>query len=639
MIDLTTFLENFHFLRPYFLLALPVGMGFFYTLRHSFSGQSSWKSVIDASLLTHLIDQPENNPKKSWHVASLFIAWIIACFAMAGPAWERLPQNAEKNQDALIIILDLSLSMYAEDQKPSRIINARRKIADLLTARKDGLTALIVYSGDAHIVTPLTTDTETIATLIPVLEPGMMPKIGTNLGSAILEADNILTKSGSKKADVILLTDEITESQFSLLENMGQKNLHLSLLTFGTSTGAPIPMNNGFMKTQSGDTVIAKLNWDDIASFASANHILAVQSNFDDSDIHLLLDNLSTSEKTQATERTFDLWQDAGHWLTLLLIPFMLINFRRGWILLVLLVVIPDNSYAMSWDDLWQTKDQQAAAAFKNGDIKNAAGTFENPLWKASAEYKNGNYQGALDGFKQDTSAHGLYNKGNALAKSGLLDEAIKAYDEALKKQPDLADAEFNKSLVKKLLDQQKQQDKQQQQNKQNQDQQNQDKDQQQDQQNGDQKKDGEQQQQGENNQQQADNKPQDSSDSKPGESKPDESKPDESKQNADASDQQSEQQSQQADSADKNDENKKAAEQQAQQAPKNDSTKPDDKKPEQAVSEMTPMEKEQQQALQQWLRKIPDDPGQLLRNKFRYQYENNRNQNEHIDKDSEQLW
>ena len=179
-------IDNFHFLRPWLLLALPLGILFLFLLRRQLAGNSNWQSVIDPQLLGYLMEKPGQVKKQRWRGLSLLLAWILACMAIAGPAWERSNQPVVKNQ-ALIVVLDLSLSMYAEDQKPSRIINARHKIADLLAARKDGLTALIVYSGDAHIVAPLTDDTETIKTMLPALEPGIMPKFGSNLPSALKE--------------------------------------------------------------------------------------------------------------------------------------------------------------------------------------------------------------------------------------------------------------------------------------------------------------------------------------------------------------------------------------------------------------------------------------------------------------------
>lgn len=636
-------ITQFHFLRPLWLLALPAGLLFLFLLRRQLSHASNWQSVIDPQLLGFLIDQPGQARQRRWAGLSLVLAWFIACLAMAGPAWERSQQEVVKSQSALILVLDMSLSMYAQDQQPSRLVHARRKISDLMAARKDGLTALVVYSGDAHIVAPLTDDRETINTLLPALEPQIMPKFGSNLPAALREAEKVLQHGGLQQAELVLLTDEISPTHLAAIDQLDKQKFHVAFLAFGTADGAPVPLQQGFLKDQSGTTVIARLNWDDISSYARQNNLLAVQSGLDDNDINLLLENVRHTDDHKASQGEFDQWQDYGHWLALLLLPLLLLNFRRSWILLALFIIWPDNSYAMGWKDLWQTPDQQAANAFAANDYKTAAGQFTDPQWKASADYKSGNYKAALDGFSKDASADGLYNQGNALAKSGHLEEAIKAYAQALQKAPGMTDAASNKALVEKLLQEQKQQQeeqKQQQQEQENRQDQQQD-NQQQDSQQGSEQQDGSQQgQQGESGAGQAQDGQQQQETGQPQDSKAQGEQAEAARQDTQSHNDQEpsgqEPGPQQNNEANAQKTEDKPANAAAQDAP---DKKGDEQAQVQSAAEMTPEEKEQQQALQQWLRKIPDDPGQLLRNKFRYQYEKNRQNNEHIDRDSEQLW
>ena len=113
--------------------------------------------MIDPALLqVLLLDAPDNRSRLALPV--LLCGWLCGVLALAGPAWERLPQPVQRNQDALVIAFDLSMSMRAQDTQPSRLERARFKLADLLAARHEGLTALIVYAGDAHVVTPLSDD-------------------------------------------------------------------------------------------------------------------------------------------------------------------------------------------------------------------------------------------------------------------------------------------------------------------------------------------------------------------------------------------------------------------------------------------------------------------------------------------------
>jgi Ca-activated chloride channel family protein len=142
-------------------------------------------------------------------------------------------------------------------------------------------------------------------------------------------------------------------------------------------------------------------------------------------------------------------------------------SFRRGWMLSLIFVITlqPELSYADLWQDIWQTKDQQGQQVFEQ-DPEKAAELFEDPNWKASSYYRAGDYQQAAKNFSANTAnsnsqqAQSHFNRGNALAHSGELKQAIKAYEQALTMDSELADAEFNKELVEKLLQQQEQQDK-----------------------------------------------------------------------------------------------------------------------------------------------------------------------------------
>jgi Ca-activated chloride channel family protein len=145
-----------------------------------------------------------------------------------------------------------------------------------------------------------------------------------------------------------------------------------------------------------------------------------------------------------------------GFWLLLMALPVCLGAFRRGWILgIVLLVVMPvEESHAFEWQDLWLTPDQRANRLLEQGDAEAAAQTFRNPDWSGAAHYQAGEFESAEQAFANADSADNWYNRGNALARGGKLDEALAAYDEALARQPDLEDATFNRELVEQLKQQ-----------------------------------------------------------------------------------------------------------------------------------------------------------------------------------------
>ncbi len=123
------------------------------------------------------------------------------------------------------------------------------------------------------------------------------------------------------------------------------------------------------------------------------------------------------------------------------------------------------GGWSTHWNKLWRTPDQRAEQDFQSDNFEGAAKTFSNPDWKASALYRDGQFEQAASLYGSDAATvDSQYNHGNALAMGGQLEQALTAYDEALKLKPDDEDAVFNRELVTKLLEQQKKEEQEQQQ-------------------------------------------------------------------------------------------------------------------------------------------------------------------------------
>jgi Ca-activated chloride channel family protein len=581
-------LAEFHFIRPYWLLALiPFSVLLVLMLRSKLR-QGNWSAVCDTALLPYLLQEKAVGQSR-WPLAAGAVGAFLAIIALAGPTWERQPAPVFRNDSALVIALDLSLSMDAADIKPSRLTRARYKIADILKQRKDGQTALLVYAGDAFTVTPLTDDTETIASQLEALNTNIMPSQGSNTAVVLEKALELFKQAGLQKGQLLLVTDGIdVDETLPAVKSLG--SYQLSILGVGTSEGAPIALpDGGFLKDEQGDIVVTKLNADELAKLAQAGHGIFQSLTADDSDIDTLLATLDKPVRQQGAnkkEGLLDQWQDRGPWILLLILPLAALTFRKGllcWALLLLLP-LPKNSYALDWQDLWHTKDQQAQQAFKQGDYDKAAQLFENPDWKAAAHYRSGKYNEALASLSNNGTADSFYNQGNALAKTGQLAEALIAYEQALKINPNDKDAQYNKEIVEKALKEQKQDQQQQQDDKQQQskdDSQQQKKDDDQSDQSGDQQK-----QSDESNQRPSDKQQQ---------------AKDQQQQNKPGQNQQDAEKSQQSGQQHKDDAQQQAAQQ----------------------SEQSPAETKDEaaQANEQWLNRIPDDPAGLLKRKFLYQY------------------
>ena len=184
-------IEQFHFLRPLWLLALiPLIMFSWLLLRRSLFSRN-WQSVIDPQLLPHVLIGTAGKSSRL-PLILFFICGLLGIIALAGPVWNQLPQPVYKAKSALVIALDLSRSMDASDIKPSRLIRAHYKVNDILKLRKEGDTALIAYAADAFTAIPLTDDGETITNIVNSLTTDIMPAQGSRADRALSRASELL---------------------------------------------------------------------------------------------------------------------------------------------------------------------------------------------------------------------------------------------------------------------------------------------------------------------------------------------------------------------------------------------------------------------------------------------------------------
>ncbi len=640
---MSVLLANFHFLRPWWLLALAALPLLWIAFGRRGADAGAWRGVVDAHLLQYLLesgndDAPSRAPR--WLVAA---GWSLACLALAGPAWERLPQPLYQNHAARIIALELTPSMAAQDIKPSRLERARFKIDDILKRSGDAQTALIAYAGDAFVVAPLTDDSSTVANLVDALDPSVMPAAGNDTGRAIDLGVTLIKQAGLDQGEIVLLADSASADATAAASRARAADVRVSALGVGSAQGAPVALpQGGFLKNAAGDIVLPKLDASALAALAQAGGGRYASISTDASDLDSLLDTLSpnVSVRTKNAEAITPRFLDRGPWLLLLLMPLVAFGFRRGWLMLLPLALCLHSqpASAFSWSDLWQRPDQQAQAALDAGNAKQAQALARDPDLRGAAAYRAGDFATAAKNFAHRDAADTEYNRGNALARQNQFQQAIAAYDAALTHMPKMADAAANKQAVEDWL--KKQQKDQKQQNKQDskdhqgkQQQQNGSGDssgqQSQDQkdQSGQDKSGQEDQGQSQSQKDSAQNSQQDQDSSKQGQSQQDQSQKNSpsGKQNEDAAGKNAPTPSP-ASEADKQAQQKFA--QSMDQALKQDG-KPDERKPQTvrlgARDDNNP-HNEQQQAVEQWLQRVPDDPGGLLRRKFQLEYQRRQN-------------
>lgn len=628
--DSMAILQQIHFLRTdWFFAFIPL---FIYTFLYftKTSDSKNWQSIVDPQLQNFVLEKT-GGKRRVYPIFLIFIATSLCITALAGPVYKKLPQPVYQEQSALVVLLDLSQSMNATDVKPTRLARAKLELLDILKTRKSGQTAFIVYAADAFTVTPLTNDNATIANLIPSLETSMMPAQGSNLSKGLTKAFSLLTQAGIIHGNILVISDDIHSRHETAIKKLVSQGHRLSIFGIGTNEGSPVPISGGFLLNKQGAIVIPKLHPEKLQNFAFTGGGLYTGLTAGDKDT-LKLTKLFQSKETSKTALNnsdnninADIWQEEGYWLLLPLLLFAALWARKGWIAIVVFFILPipqpvyaQQTYAIDTDNLWSSEDQKAMRAFNKGEIAEAAKQFNNQEWKASALYKNGDYQAAADALKDSDTSDGYYNKGNALAKLGSYEAAIKAYDEAIKLDAKNSDAEYNRGQVKKAL--KKQQDSSQ--SNENNDSSNKEEDE--DKSKSD-KSDSEKQQS-----QDKDSKQQDGENKEPEDSESDDDTSKEEKPgNKDNEDKQNEEELKKRNAEQ---ETKKQQEEQEQykqdqkdskqEQTENDIESEDEKTPEEI--EINPEEtsiSEAEKATKQWLKRIPDDPGGLLKRKFLYQY------------------
>ena len=588
---------EFHFLRAGWILLIPIAILLIFFFKRRMLTIGNWEKLIDKRLLPYVMSRSQlsDNQYKWWLISLISVLSIIA---LAGPTWERIEQPSFRTDQSLVIALDLSRSMNAQDITPNRLTRAKLKILDILERRQGAQVALIVYSANAFTVTPLTSDTDTIIALINSIDTSIMPSRGSYPALAIDKGLQLLNQASVSNGEIILVTDGgITSDSFSSAQKLRDEGYRLSALGIGSMNGAPIPKETGgFITDNTGQITISRLEVDDLKDLVEIGGGSYTSITSNDQDIDTLLSEVYSAVRESDDSVTTDQWKEFGPWLLLIVVPFGSLLFRKGWVFVFLLTIMPiDNSvYALDWNDLWKTRDQQAKEAMESGDYDKAIELFEDSEWLAAAHYKAGNYRQSANGYNNNSNIDHLYNHANSLAKIGQFEEAIENYEKVIAEEPNAEDALYNLNLLKDLLSEN-------QSSEENND----------DGQSSEEASTGEQsQQQNGDESEQSDNE----GNSKTGDSD-------------DESDANPNQKL-------SNEEDIEAIEQELERAAEENSNQEPQQEDNNESGLEGRMAQEQQQAMEQWLRRIPDDPGGLLRRKFRYQY-----QRQGIDQDGNQIW
>lgn len=581
-------LTHFHLIRPWFLLLLPLITVALWLKYQQQRNSVELSELCDPHLLAAIVDHADGNTAGSSNnsalttLIALFCLFCLFIIGLAGPSWEKKPIPLIEPQNARVVVLGLAQSMTNTDLAPSRFQRAKFKTVDLIRSAPSVLQALVIYSGDAFVVSPLSDDHNTILNLLKAIDMDTLPTPGNRTDRGLETAAQLLDQTSLGHKEIILISDTASPLSLQTAQQLAAGNIQVSVLSVNTTNSANESVLKAIAKTGKG--VYSRLqagSADIVAHNAFLGRKIALN----------LSQQRSVAEQFGAEE-----YQDQGAWLLAIVLAFGSLLFRKGWLLSVAILAFaysPQPSYAFEWRDLWQRQDQQVARHFTQGNFEEplSAQSQKSKPWQGAAAYRKQDYEAAAAWFEGLEDADSAYNLGTTYAQQGDYNKAIAAYDKSLDLNPSLADAQHNKGIVQKLLEQQKSQ--------------------QQDQQSNEQGKRGQDREQSDQSDQQ---QSQSESNKREGEQSNEE--------NSDANQDQQDPSSQDAE------ESYQQEAQNEQQIAQTDEESEQQQDQQQAMETVTQaLQSEDQQTLEHWLRKLPDDPGALLKRKFKVQHQQRQQQ------------
>lgn len=476
------FIDQFHFLRPWWLALVLLWLPLLVWRMRATQGGAALARLADADLLPYLLVGRRRSRWSGWLLACL--AAMLVTLALAGPTWQRVPQPLYTDGAARVVVVSLSRRMLAQDVKPDRLQRVRFKVHDLLHANASGRNGLVAYAGAAFTVAPLTTDAHALDDLVDALAPAVMPVAGDAPARGIARGAALLRHAGVQGGSLVVVTDTVDAAAIAAARHAHAQGIRVSVLGVGTTKGSPVELADGNLLTDpSGNVVMARRDDASLRALAAAGGGVYVPMRADHADIEALAAQLHDSHRASAPMSARGArWRDMGPWLLLPLLLLAALSFRRGWLLVLAVVLapcvtppahatgvqpaaagsvarpgpaVPDPAapaWRARWSALWHNADQRAARALADGHPRRALAMAHSPAWRGAAAYRAGDYAAAAQAYAQAPGAEAAYNLGNALARQGRYRAAIKAYDKALQQDPKDSDARANRAAVRNWL-------------------------------------------------------------------------------------------------------------------------------------------------------------------------------------------
>lgn len=451
-------LENIwpEWMRLYWLLCAPIALILIWALQRSYRQQLDWRTILPKAFHTILLS--EHAPRqRNIRYLLLAAAWLCALLALLGPSWESTVKQPQQDRHfaPLVIAIQLTPDMLANDLQPSRLHHVREKVLSLLEQRETAFTALVVYAGSAHTLVPLSNDLLTSKNLLQALQPDLMPVAGQRADLAIERAIQLLQQGAQGEGQILLISTGVSVPEQRAIEALLKRQpIQLKVMGAGSTIGAPIVHSQqGDLLTDAvGAIIISRLNETSLQLLSKQTNSPYTQlSNSNDDLLNLDLLSQKDSNLTAAIAGKIQVKNDQGYWF---IFPILLIAAgfaRRGSLLVLVICLLPMQSFAFSLNNLWLRPDQQGMQLIEQQPAQ-AAARFTDQQWRATALYLAQDYQAAADLFALSDTAAAHYNRGNAFALAGIFEAALKAYQQALNQAPDMLAAQYNIMIIEEYL-------------------------------------------------------------------------------------------------------------------------------------------------------------------------------------------
>ena len=293
-------ITNFHFIRPGWLLLLPVAILVWILWQRRADPLSGWRQQIAPELLNALTEGSESI--KRGPAMTYLALWIIAVIAIAGPTWRLKPNPLAEDTTPLMILLKADASMAASDPAPSRLERAHLKITDLAEARPGQPLGLIAYAGSAHLVLPPTHDTAVVSQMAAEISPEIMPVAGDRLDLALRAAHKVLSQGG-KGGTILILADSV-ENTTTLA---GITDLPIAFLSINSPGSAQDDSLRAAAKTLGAKVEPLSMTDEDISALV----------------------RLAARQPVAKSDEPGASWEEVGYWITPLVALLLLTTFRR----------------------------------------------------------------------------------------------------------------------------------------------------------------------------------------------------------------------------------------------------------------------------------------------------------------------